>query len=221
MTFQEFIEQHENQALEIDIKKLQPQVYSKYLDLKLQLENADFEKEKKKALKEVKAGVTFFKKRILNFLKNDHFTTKYIGMTPPYIEHLRLYLMYKQLHSAYGEPTRKDQKDNPKYKFQFENNFDNTDPNDVYNHFYTKLVSTKKISESDLQEYLKTAFENKQIPEQRFTLNDIQKDRARSVFYQYYKIAGRPHGKQKVYAALLGEYFKSFDTENVSSNFSK
>src|SRR5690554_7745398 len=106
MTFQEFIEQHENQALEIDIQELQPQVYSKYLDLKLQLENADFEKEKKKALKEVKDGITFCKKRILNFLKNDHFSTKYIGMTPPYIEHLRLYLIYKDLYSNDIEPPK-------------------------------------------------------------------------------------------------------------------
>lgn len=106
MTFQEFIEQHENQALEIDIQELQPQVYSKYLDLKLQLENADFKKEKKKALKEVKDGITFFKKRILNFLKNDHFSTKYIGMKPPYIEHLRLYLIYKDLYSNDIEPPK-------------------------------------------------------------------------------------------------------------------
>jgi hypothetical protein len=42
------------------------------------------------------------------------------------------------------------------------------------------------------------------------------------VFYTYYKdLAGKPYGKQKKYAALLGNYFEGYNTETVSSNFSK
>ncbi len=43
-----------------------------------------------------------------------------------------------------------------------------------------------------------------------------------STFYRYYKdVASKPHRKQKQYAALLGDYFKGFSTENVSTNFNQ
>ena len=42
------------------------------------------------------------------------------------------------------------------------------------------------------------------------------------VFYNYYKnIAGKPYKKQSQYAALLGDYFEGFNTQNVSTNFNK
>jgi hypothetical protein len=42
------------------------------------------------------------------------------------------------------------------------------------------------------------------------------------VFYEYYKnVAGKPHKKQSQYAAILGDYFEGFNTQNVSTNFNK
>ena len=39
---------------------------------------------------------------------------------------------------------------------------------------------------------------------------------------KYYKnVAGKIHGKQNQYAALLGDYFEGYKTTTVSSNFSK
>ncbi len=105
--------------------------------------------------------------------------------------------------------------------FHFENNFDGTPRQQVYDYFYIKLVEKKTLSEKDLKEFLKASFEKKQIPEQLFILKDITKSRATKIFYGFFEIAGKPHGKQKKYAALLGDYFKGYDTKVISSNFSK
>jgi hypothetical protein len=105
----------------------------------------------------------------------------------------------------------------------FENNFDNIQPNEVYRHFKAGLVDKKYLTEQELNDYLKTAFELKTIPETLFKIKDApKKGTIEAVFYTYYKnVAGKNHGKQKQYAALLGDYFEGYKTDNVSSNFSK
>lgn len=108
MNFKEFIQQHESQALKVDIQKSEPLAYREYLGKKLLLENADFESEKKEVIEEIKDAVTYFKKHILNFIKNNsHCKVEYIGKPAPYIMHLRFYLMYKELHSYNGELSQK------------------------------------------------------------------------------------------------------------------
>lgn len=108
MNFKEFIQQHESQALKVDIQKSEPLAYREYLGKKLLLENADFESEKKEVIEEIKDAVTYFKKHILNFIKyNSHCKVEYIGKPAPYIMHLRFYLMYKELHSYNGELSQK------------------------------------------------------------------------------------------------------------------
>jgi hypothetical protein len=105
----------------------------------------------------------------------------------------------------------------------FTNNFDNILPAEIYKHFNTGLVQKQYLTEQELNEYLKAAFELKMIPKALFKIKDAPtKQKIMKVFYEYYKnIAGKPHGKQNQYAALLGDYFEGFNTQNVSTNFNK
>jgi hypothetical protein len=105
----------------------------------------------------------------------------------------------------------------------FTNNFDNISPVEVLEHFKTGLVEKQYLTEQELNEYLKAAFELKTIPEKLFAIKDAPNKAAiEAVFYKYYKnVAGKVHGKQKQYAALLGNYFEGFKTSTVSTNFSK
>ncbi|MBQ0732968.1 hypothetical protein [Aquimarina celericrescens] len=107
--------------------------------------------------------------------------------------------------------------------FEFTNNFDSINEEKVYNHFKSNLVDTKMIDEADLRLYLKASFENKQIPETLFSFKNVRnKQSVIKVFYNYYKnVAIKPHGKQKEYAGLLGDYFQGYKTDTVSTNFSK
>ena len=70
---------------------------------------------------------------------------------------------------------------------------------------------------------MKAAFESKTIPVTLFKIKDApNKTIIIAVFYTYYKnVACKIHGKQKQYAALLGDYFEGYKTITVSSNFSK
>jgi hypothetical protein len=105
----------------------------------------------------------------------------------------------------------------------FTNNFDNISPVEVIEHFRIGLVEKKYLTEQELNEYLKAAFELKTIPEKLFAIKDAPNKAAiEAVFYKYYKnVAGKVHGKQKQYAALLGNYFEGYKTTTVSTNFSK
>jgi len=105
----------------------------------------------------------------------------------------------------------------------FTNNFDRITPTEIYKHFKAGLVEKGYLTEQELNEYLKAAFELKKIPETLFKIKDAPtKKKVMKVFYEYYKnIAGKPHKKQSQYAALLGEYFEGFNTQNVSTNFNK
>jgi len=137
------------------------------------------------------------------------------------------YSNYRELKLSTGEnltkpyieaETKADQK-NP----AFTNNFDNTKPTEIYKHFKAGLVEKGYLTEPELNEYLKAAFELKTKPETLFKIKDAPtKQKVIKVFYEYYKnIATKPHGKQKQYAALLGGYFEGYKTENVSTNFNK
>jgi hypothetical protein len=104
-----------------------------------------------------------------------------------------------------------------------QNNFDNTDITTIFNHFKTSLVDKKHLSEGELIEYLKAAFQDQIVPSVRFKIEKPQsKQKIIKVFYTYYKeVAGKPHGKQNQYAALLGDYFEGYVTKNVITNFNK
>ena len=103
------------------------------------------------------------------------------------------------------------------------NNFDKITPTEIYKHFKAGLVEKQYLTEQELNEYLKAAFELKTIPKTLFKIKDTPNKAAiEAVFYKYYKnVAGKIHGKQNQYAALLGDYFEGYKTTTVSSNFSK
>ena len=105
----------------------------------------------------------------------------------------------------------------------FTNNFDKITPTEIYKHFKAGLVEKQYLTEQELNEYLKAAFELKTIPETLFKIKDAPNKAAiEAVFYKYYKnVAGKIYGKQNQYAALLGDYFEGYKTTTVSSNFSK
>ncbi len=133
------------------------------------------------------------------------------------------YTSYKQKIKKEGSNTPKlDSIPELEYK-KIQNNFDSIDIIDVYNHFKMGLVDKNYLTEQELFKYMTAAFEAKSIPHILFKINDApKKQNIMKVFYEYYKkIAGKPHGKQKKYASLLGNYFQGYNTENVSSNWSK
>lgn len=105
----------------------------------------------------------------------------------------------------------------------FKNNFDNIATDQIYEHFKVGLVKKGYLTEQELNEYLKAAFELKTIPKTLFKIKDAPKKATiEAVFYTYYKnVAGKVHGKQNSYAALLGDYFEGYKTATISSNFSK
>lgn len=108
-------------------------------------------------------------------------------------------------------------------KYPFKNNFDNVKENDIIRHFTEFLVDKKYLTESELLEFLIAAFDKKTPPAKRFKFNNLNtKQQIKKGFYNYYKIvAGKPKGKQRQYAELLGEYFNGFDTSKIMTNFSK
>lgn len=110
-----------------------------------------------------------------------------------------------------------------KLEFKFKNNFDNIEVSKIYNHFKAGLVDKRYLTEQELNEYLKAAFELKTKPETLFKIKDAPNKQAiEAVFYIYYKnVAGKVHGKQNQYAALLGEYFEGYKTNTIITNFSK
>jgi hypothetical protein len=107
--------------------------------------------------------------------------------------------------------------------FKFTNNFDAIDEKTVIAFFNDHLVKKKHLTVSELQAYLVAAFETKVPTSEKFVLKHVhQKQDIIRIFYKYYKdVAGKPHGKQALYAALLGEYFREYKTENVRTNFNK
>lgn len=107
-----------------------------------------------------------------------------------------------------------------KTSFTFKNNFDIVEPNKVYEYFY-KLVEKRYLSKEDLESYLILAFQDKTPPKEKITFSNKHIGNITAIFYKYYTDADSPHGKQKQYAELLGEYFKSFTTDKVINNFAK
>jgi hypothetical protein len=105
----------------------------------------------------------------------------------------------------------------------FKNNFDNITTIEIYKHFKAGLVEKGYLTEQELNEYLKAAFELKTKPETLFKLKHTPtKQKIYTVFYIYYKdISQKKHEKQKEYAALLGDYFEGYKTEIIQTNWAR
>lgn len=105
----------------------------------------------------------------------------------------------------------------------FTNNFDNNTPAEVFEHFNAGLVNKGYLTEQELNEFLKAAFELKTKPEQLFKLKHAPtKQRIYNLFYIYYRdISQKKHDRQKDYAALLGDYFEGYKTEIIRTNWAR
>ena len=105
----------------------------------------------------------------------------------------------------------------------FKNNFDNITSVEIYKHFKAGLVDKQYLTEQELNEYLKAAFELKKVPETLFKLKHTPtKQKIYTVFYVYYKdISQKKHERQKDYAALLGDYFEGYKTGIIQTNWAR
>ena len=105
----------------------------------------------------------------------------------------------------------------------FINNFDNIKPLEIYKHFKTGLVEKGYLTEPELNEYLKSAFELQTIPKTLFRLKHTPtKQDIYTVFYVYYKdISGKKHEQQTRYAELLGSYFEGYKTKIIRTNWAR
>lgn len=121
-------------------------------------------------------------------------------------------------------PPQQDEKQKPEQgKPTFENNFDNVEPIEIYKHFKTGLVDKGYLTEQELNEYLKAAFELKTKPEKLFKLKHTpSKQKIYTVFYTYYKdFAQKKHNTQKDYVALLGDFFEGYETKTIRTNWAR
>lgn len=105
----------------------------------------------------------------------------------------------------------------------FTNNFDNIEPTEIFKHFEAGLVEKGYLTEQELYDYLKAAFELKTIPKTLFKLKHTPtKQKIYTVFYIYYKdISQKKHERQKEYAALLGDFFEGYKTEIIQTNWAR
>ena len=147
-----------------------------------------------------------------NLLKNDPGN--------PHKNILRRYIEFLELREKSINPV--ENKNSDENISELQNNFDSVPIETVLDYFKKGLVDKRYLSLAELHSYLYHAFHIKKIPQEKFKLQGVQsKQKVRSLFGDYYRnLAGKPKGKQKEYAALLGEYFQGYTTENVSTNFS-
>lgn len=105
----------------------------------------------------------------------------------------------------------------------FTNNFDNITTVEIFEHFNAGLVNKGYLTEQELNEYLKAAFELKTKPKRPFKLKHTpSKQRIYTLFYIYYKdISQKKHDRQIDYAALLGDYFEGYKTETIRTNWAR
>ncbi|WP_343329294.1 hypothetical protein [Polaribacter staleyi] len=107
-------------------------------------------------------------------------------------------------------------------QFEFINNFDEVESNVVYDYFKNSLVKKGYLSNEDLEKYLILAFQNKELPKKRFVFLKQDISGITNIFYIYYKeVVEKRHGKQSIYAELLGNYFEGFQSDKVVNNFAR
>lgn len=152
---------------------------------------------------------------------------KFFGFTHPKvkelkndaIEHFKTVLNYLKDSDTIKIPPQQPETETP----TFTNNFDNIKPTEIYNHFKAGLVEKGYLTEQELNEYLKAAFELQTKPEILFKLKHTPtKQKIYTVFYIYYKdISQKKHERQKEYAALLGDFFEGYKTEIIQTNWAR
>lgn len=110
----------------------------------------------------------------------------------------------------------------PKNNESFTNKFDQLSEENVYNYFNDNLVVRGYIEISDLQNFLKNAFEFLRPLETKIIFKrNIKICKVRKIFYEYCKIAGQPYGEHDKYIRLLTDNFSNYDFKKIKNNFSK
>lgn len=177
-------------------------------------------------------GVTMFEpitdklKRTLKFI-DSNISEKEINIELiNYQKHLqakRESIYFDLINEIQSLPPQQTETETDKGVPTFTNNFDNIKPTEIYKHFKAGLVEKGYLTEQELNEYLKAAFELKTKPETLFNLKHTPtKQKIYIVFYVYYKdISQKKHKKQKEYAALLGDFFEGYKTEIIQTNWAR
>lgn len=131
---------------------------------------------------------------------------------------IELEIENERLKSTIAPETKTEQE-----TFTFTNNFDNISTTEIYSHFKAGLVDKRYLTEQELKEYLKAAFELRRKPKTLFKLKHTPtKQKIYTVFYVYYKdISQKKHDRQREYAALLGDYFEGYKTETIQTNWAR
>ncbi len=98
------------------------------------------------------------------------------------------------------------------------NHFDKTPIGNVIEHF---KELEKYMGNGEFIKWIKLAFDLRQLPEQKFTLNRqfLKKD-IRHIFHSYWKRYGKK-GNKSEYVKLLSDYFAGFEPNNTLNNFHK
>ncbi|KQC33385.1 hypothetical protein AAU57_08715 [Nonlabens sp. YIK11] len=94
----------------------------------------------------------------------------------------------------------------------FINNFDNVPPEEVFKFYEKELLNKGVISKLDLNKFLKSAFEDLDVPKEKIRLIRYRtKGDIGDVFYRFYKdIARGSQGEKQKYLNLLIQYFVDF-----------
>lgn len=104
----------------------------------------------------------------------------------------------------------------------FKNEFDKVKEIEIYNHFNKHLVNNGYLTKNELEIFLTEAFYKKNIPDLKFDLKNIpNKKTIINIFYSYYMLAQKPHGKKPQYVKLLTDYFNGYEYSNTLTNFAK
>lgn len=137
------------------------------------------------------------------------------------LDRLEMFNSFKQSEQLISTQQTKTEQEQEQPTFT--NNFDSVDENEIYRYFYDKLVKKKMLTETELNEFLTSAFQENTPQKKRFKLKNVPtKGKVTNIFYGYFKdLAQKPHGKQEQYASLLGEYFEGYKTSTIKTNFSK
>lgn len=143
------------------------------------------------------------------------------------VQHYKNYILLKELLEIMTNdkelPPRQTDTITEQGTATFINNFDNTEPTKIYKHFKEGLVDKGYLTERELNEYFKAAFELQTIAKELFKLKHTPvKQKIYTVFYVYYKdIAGKKHYQQTKYAELLGNYFEGYKTTIIRTNWAR
>lgn len=119
------------------------------------------------------------------------------------------------------EPEAKESVLEPK-KILFINEFDKVNEDLIYKHFYENLVDKGYLTNKELETFLIEAFNKKNIPSIKFDFKNIpNKKTIINIFYTYFMLAQKPHGKKPQYVKLLTDYFNGYEYNNTLTNFAK